>query len=137
VEEIDYHFGDDGRFELRGVQSGVPLVVRAEASGFAAATSTPVEVARGGTHAGVELQLGAAGSVRVRAAPELPFAAVTATREPADDKAVPVFVMVRNGTALLTGLTPGTWRLELRVGRQPPQQRRVEVVAGQTAEAQF
>lgn len=135
-----------GRFELAGVQSGVPLVVRAQAKGYAGGESAPVTVDAGQTSADLEVRMLSAGTVKVTATSSQPFAAVMATYEGQDQKGVaPVFGMLQNGAAVLEGLRPGSWRIALRTGfggfgGQPgnrgggggdPSQV-VQVVAGQT-----
>ncbi len=126
-----------GRYELRGVQDGQSILVRAQAKGFAAASSKPVQPARGTTTEGVDVQLLAAGSVRVRAATQAPFASVTATCTSMEG-ATPVTRMLRRGEATLDGLQPGTWRIALQLpGTPAAEPRSVEVVAGKVAEVAF
>jgi protocatechuate 3,4-dioxygenase beta subunit len=110
--------GADGRFELRGVQCGVPLIVRAQAKGFAGGASAPVEVGPGSTRDGVDVQVAIGGTVRVRASTDQPFASVIATMQGDEGKGVsPAFAMLNNGTALLEGLKPGRWQVSLRTVR--------------------
>jgi protocatechuate 3,4-dioxygenase beta subunit len=147
--------GGDGRFELRGVQGGVPLIVRAQAKGFAGGASAPVAVAPGSTRDGVDVQLAIGGAVRVRASTDQPFASVTATMQGDEGKGVaPAFAMLANGTAVLEGLKPGRWQVSLRTMRGPraprggnaapavaaggdPEPRTVDVAAGQTVDVVF
>ncbi|HLQ37081.1 MAG TPA: carboxypeptidase regulatory-like domain-containing protein, partial [Planctomycetota bacterium] len=132
--------GADGSYELRGVQAGIRLQVRATAKGFAAAAAAPVEVARGGSRDTVDLQLAAAGRIRVTATDAGPFTAAHATFAEADpDKHVaPAFVILRNGSGTLDGLRPGRWKVEIggASGTQGEPQF-VEVTAGETANASF
>src|SRR5262249_20893842 len=110
--------GGDGRFELRGVQSGVPLIVRAQAKGFAGGASAPVAVQPGSTRDGVDVQLAIGGTVRVRASSDQPFASVIATMQGDEGKGVaPALAMLANGTAVLEGLKPGRWQVSLRTMR--------------------
>jgi len=152
--------GNDGRFELRGVQGGVPLIVRAQAKGFAGGASAAVEVQPGSTRDGVEVQLAIGGALRVRASSDQPFASVTATMQGDEGKGVaPAFAMLSNGTAVLEGLKPGRWQVTLRTMRGPrggrsgrggnagagnagaaggdPEPRIVDVAPGQTVDVVF
>lgn len=126
-----------GRYELRGVQDGQELVVRAEAKGFAAAVSKPVRPAAGTTTESVDVQLVDAGSVRVRATTQAPFATVQATCTSAQGVA-PVMRMLRRGEATLEGLQAGTWRIALTVpGGEAPEPRTVEVAPGKVIDVSF
>ena len=130
----------DGSYELRGVQAGQPVQVKATAKGFAAAMSEVVEVAVGGTSDGVDITLGAAGKVKVEVADAPPFGQVRAIKVDAEGVAeagVPaVSQMMRNGKCTLDGLRPGRWKVELRgLEGNPREPRFVEVVAGETVTA--
>lgn len=132
----------EGRYELRGVQDGTDLVVRARAAGFAEATAPTVRVDPGMTRVGVDITLAAAGRIEVRTAAE-GVLRVTARREGGDAKDPRVAsAQVSDGKALLKDLLPGRWRVSLLnqragSGSQPLAPVLVEVVAGQTAIAQF
>jgi hypothetical protein len=133
---------DGGRYELRGVQAGTRLQVRATAKGNAPAQSAPFEVAVGGTREGVDLQLPRAGRVKVTMATKTPFVFATATLLDAagnvDKEQKPVVQMLRNGAGTLDGLRAGRWRVALRTPNgeaEPP--RDVDVVAGSTATIAF
>lgn len=130
----------DGSYELRGVQAGKPMQVKATAKGFAAAMSEVVEVAVGGTRDGVDITLGAAGKVKVEVADAPPFGQVRAVKVDADGTAeagVPAVTQImRNGKCTLDGLRPGRWKVELRgLEGNPREPRFVEVVAGETVTA--
>lgn len=132
---------DQGRYEVRGVQPGIKLTVAATAKGFSRA-ALDVEVASGTTRDGLDLQLGAAGSIQV-AGPALgAFGAARATLLGAGDApeagAPPVSTMLRRGAGTLEGLKPGRWKVEL-MGMNGPQgeAKIVEVTAGQTANVAF
>jgi hypothetical protein len=132
--------GADGRFELRGVQAGVPLQVHVRATGFSPASSPAFAVGPAEVRDGIDLQLAAAGAVRVRTAAEVPFATVVATLQGEGAAArQPVVQMLRGGEATLDGLRPGRWQIELRGlgGDQPAEPQFVEVVAGRTVEVTF
>ena len=129
----------DGTYELRGVQPDVPLQVRASAKGHSTASGLPVRAARGATINGVDVALGAAGSIRVRTTIEGSFLMVNATfAGESEDRVDPTMQMLRDGTATLSGLRPGRWTVTLR-GQDVPEMapRTVEVVAGSTVDVQF
>jgi hypothetical protein len=126
-----------GRYELRGVQDGVPMVVRANAKGFAAATSKTVTPAAGTSTDDVDVQLLAAGGVRVRFTTQAPFATVQATCTSAET-ATPATRMLRRGEATFDGLQPGTWKFTIMLpGGDSPSPRSVEVVPGQVVDVAF
>jgi hypothetical protein len=134
----------DGSYELRGVQAGVRVRVRASAKGYAAASSEPVEPARGGTLAGVDVQLTSAGSIEVVAQGTGAFTTARATLEAGAaangaGQVVPVFQILRNGKCRLDGLRAGRWKVELVVPGEgtAKQTRLVDVVAGETARVEF
>jgi hypothetical protein len=134
--------GDDGAYELRGLQSGVRLQVRASAKGHAAGLSEPFELTAGADRSGVDLQLLAAGRIRVTMAQAAPFASARARLVDAagqiDDRVTPVVQLLRNGAGTLDGLRPGRWRVEILMpGGEPGEPRFVDVVAGETAAAAF
>lgn len=134
--------GADGRYELRGVQPGQPLQVKATAKGHSAAMSAVVELTAGGVRDGLDIKLGAAGKVRITVANAPQFAQARATKvdaEGANEAGVPNSAQIlRNGKGTLDGLRPGRWKVEILAmdgGQREP--RFVEVVAGETAEVQF
>ena len=131
-----------GRYELRGVQAGTSLQVRATAKGHAPAQSAAFEVEAGGARDGVDLQLRQAGRIKVTMATKTPFVFATASPLDAagnvDKDAKPVVQMLRNGAGTLDGLRAGRWRVTLRTPNgeaEPP--RDVDVVAGETATIAF
>jgi hypothetical protein len=130
----------DGSYELRGVDTGVPLVVHASAKGFAAAASAPVEVERGGTRLGVDIALGQAGSIKITVADAGQFAAVHATYAGEQQGVAPVMQILHKGKGTLEGLLPGPWKVELHdmgAGNNAREPRTVEVKAGETAVVEF
>lgn len=133
---------DDGTFELRGVQPGVPLRVRATARGFAAAVGEPVTLLAGEQRGGIELRLQASGKVKVTVAEGGTFHAIAArlldaSGQPRDDLP-PAMQMLRRGEAVLDGLRPGSWQVQWIAGPEGVRETRVvEVVAGATAELAF
>ena len=129
----------EGRYELRGVQEGSDLVVRASASGFAEAVAPPVRVDRGMTRENVNITLAAAGRIEVRTAVQ-GARAVMARQEGGDAKDPrSLSVSVSDGKAVLTDLLPGKWRIGLRSdrGSQLLESMLVEVVAGRTTIAEL
>ncbi|MBM4062821.1 MAG: carboxypeptidase regulatory-like domain-containing protein [Planctomycetes bacterium] len=132
----------DGRYELRGAEPGSSVQVRASAKGFAAALSAPVQVPLAGDRDGVDVVLGAAGTIEVRLAAAPPFAQVVATRVGEDGSAVdgvrPVTQVLRSGKATLDGLAPGRWKVTVRsMGGNDPAPQFVLVEAGRTATVAF
>ncbi|MCU0865950.1 MAG: carboxypeptidase-like regulatory domain-containing protein [Planctomycetes bacterium] len=137
--------GDDGTFELVGVQAGVPLRVRASSKGLAAAGSESFQLAPNEAREGLVLQLGAAGKIDVTAG-GAGGGIVSARARRLDASGQPeaataaVMQVLRRGRGTLDGLQPGRWRVELV--QLPPtgaaaESREVEVVAGQTAAIVF
>ena len=107
----------EGRFELKGVQPGASLVVRASKAGFAGGESAPIEAAAGGSKSDVRVQLMKGATVNVSLSTSQAFAFVIATYDGTDAKGVqPKAAMASNGKAALEGLRPGTWRITMRQG---------------------
>ena len=107
----------EGRFELKGVQAGASLVVRASKAGFAGGESAPIEAAAGGSKSDVRVQLMKGATVNVSLSSSQAFAFVIATYDGTDAKGVqPKAAMAGNGKATLEGLRPGTWRITMRTG---------------------
>jgi protocatechuate 3,4-dioxygenase beta subunit len=135
--------GDDGSFELVGVQSGVLLRVRASAKGFAGAIAEPFQLPAGGVRQDLVLALTAAGKVEVTSAETGGFFTVRAVLLDASGQPVPGVApageRLRRGRATLDGLRSGRWRIELMQlpPTGTPASREVEVVAGQTSSVAF
>lgn len=127
--------GADGRYELRGVLSGVTLVARAQGKGFAPGTSAPVEVAAGGTRDDLDVQLLPAGRIHVTRAVEAGFAFVSAqcVDGPGKGSSASWERMTKEG-ATLDGLAPGRWKVRIHTGEQEVEPKIVDVAAGQTVE---
>lgn len=107
----------EGRFELKGVQPGTSLVVRASKSGFAGGESAPIEAVAGGSKGDVRVQLTKGGTVNVSLSSSQGFSFVVATYDSSDAKGVqPKVAMAASGKATLDGLRPGTWRITMRQG---------------------
>lgn len=133
---------DQGRYELRGVQPGTQVVVRATAKAFAGAQSEPLEVATNGERDGVDLQLLAAGKVRVTMNDPKAFASAQARLLDATGEIVrgvpPVVQMLGSGSGTLSGLRAGRWRIDLIVPAGGSRQSRtVDVTAGETTNVTF
>ncbi|MCA8966902.1 MAG: carboxypeptidase regulatory-like domain-containing protein, partial [Planctomycetes bacterium] len=136
----------NGEFELRGVEPGATLQVRAAARGFAPAVVT-TSVARGESKVGVDLRLGAAGKIAVTVAGTPgPFSMVQARRVGKDGpEGQPSVQMLRRGKGTISDLEPGLYEVEYRSaqdlnpqnGLDGGQRKRVEVVAGETATVEF
>ncbi|HUR26835.1 MAG TPA: carboxypeptidase-like regulatory domain-containing protein [Planctomycetota bacterium] len=141
----------EGRYTLRGVESDVDLIVRAEAKDCEPGKSEPVSVALGQTRGGVDLELAAAGQIKVKlvsasgksAAPCMVHADYD--DELPDGKTVqPKVEFAQGGSVTLKGLRPGRWKVyadPLNFGgeeRSPPSEKKsVLVVARETAQAEL
>jgi protocatechuate 3,4-dioxygenase beta subunit len=147
-----------GRYQLRGVASGVELEIRADAKGRQSARSKSFEVAPGQTKTGVDLELPEAGkiAVKVLASDGSPakFAFVKAnwvppagkSEEQSQEAPPQASGMAQGGQTTLDGLKPGRWKVEIQplsVGTggedQPsaPEPQEAEVEAGKTAQLTF
>ena len=133
----------DGAFELGGVRPGVPLRVRATSRLHVGDSVRVDALPAGSARDCVELRLGPAGRVRVRAAIEgaLSVKAEWIGGTPAPKGAgSPRTAMLKAGRATLEGLPPGRWKLGL--GGVPAVEARgiertVEVGPGQTVAVEF
>jgi protocatechuate 3,4-dioxygenase beta subunit len=132
----------EGNFEVRGLDPGSRLRLRASARGLASAVTPVLEAPLQGVLDGVLLTLGAAGKLRVEMAGGGMFAGVRAQKLAADgsvDSSVPaVNQVLRGGRATLDGLSPGRWQVVVRGmdgAVRPPSV--VEITAGATANLQF
>ncbi|MBL8750847.1 MAG: carboxypeptidase regulatory-like domain-containing protein [Planctomycetes bacterium] len=133
---------EQGRYELRGVQPGTQIVVRATAKSLAGAQSEPLELATNAERDGVDVHLLAAGKVRVTMAEPKAFASAQARLLDAAGEVVrgapPVVQMLGSGSGTLSGLRPGRWRIDLIVPAGGSRQSRtVDVTAGETANVTF
>lgn len=129
-----------GRYELRGLQTGVPLQVRATAKRHVAASSAALELTPGAVRDGVDLQLEIAGRVKVTSAEKSPFLVAAAQRlgEGGAVEGRPIVQMLRSGSGTLDGLAAGRWRVTLQVPTgESPAPKDVDVVAGETVELAF
>jgi len=132
----------EGNYELRGVQAGQSLQVRATAKGYSPANSAIIEVPQSGTQMGVDITLGAAGRVKVEVADAPQFAQVRAVNVTEDGAAVdgvaPVSQLMRRGKATLDGLSPGRWKVTVNMTNGTPRDPRfVDVTAGDTVTLNF
>ncbi|MEW6072599.1 MAG: carboxypeptidase-like regulatory domain-containing protein [Planctomycetota bacterium] len=136
----------DGRYRLRGVVPDVELVVEAEGSDVETGRTEPLRVGPDQVRTGVDLQLAAAGRVRVAVASAdgtpVQFAMVRAAwqGEAAEDPG-PQHGFAQDGTAVLTGLRPGPWRVTVSPpgGEDSPRERAqaVLIVAREEARLAF
>lgn len=133
----------DGAFELGGVRPGVPLRVRATSRLHVADSVRVDALPAGSARDGVELRLGPAGRVRVRASIEgaLSVRADWIGGTPAPKGAgSPRTAMLKSGRATLEGLPPGRWKLGLEGSpgvEARGLERTVEVGPGQTVSVEF
>jgi hypothetical protein len=138
---------EDGRYSLRGVASGVELVVKAEGDSVQPGRSKPVEVAADQVRDHVDLTLEAGGAIDVTAEnPDGSPARMCFVQASwaGDSQATvqPKFSFIQSGSTALKGLKPGPWKLTVRRAGpgnndDPGQERVVEVGVGETAEASF
>lgn len=131
--------GADGSYELRGLELGATVQVRATAKPFAPAQSASLQVSGNDS---VDLRLLAAGKLRVSLAEAAPFTSVQARLLGPDGAPVPgmapVVQILANGAATLGGLREGRWKVDiLRPGGTPPPSQTVDVKAGETATVSF
>lgn len=110
----------DGRYALRGVSTGVKLVVHAEAKGLQPARSEAFELSENELKSGVNLKLEQAGSAEIAVfrADGTPAQMVIVTATPEGELAKSAerkteFIQ-ESGKVLLDGLAPGTWRISVR-----------------------
>jgi len=130
----------DGRYELEGVASRVPIVVVAEAPGHAPRTSAPFELPRFGRRDDVELALSAAGTiVATVVADGRPVPGAILLARPAGEATdLRSATTDRDGGARFDDLAPGRWSvfglssLELGPGDASPGGTTVDVRAGRT-----
>ncbi len=139
----------DGRFSLRGVVTGVKLVVRSEGKGLQPARSGPLELAENEIERGVELVMKQAGQAEVSAfrADGSPAQMVLITATP-DGGASPgsdrkTGFIQDSGKTTLDGMAPGSWRITARQvgpssgGATAPLEQVVEIRAGETTPVRF
>ena len=123
---------EGGRFRLTGLPDDGPYVVTARAAGWSPASSDPVTVREGETKSDVELQLDRGGTLRILV-PDPPGSTLLVSADfDGDASSVPVssrLVLVQDGQAVLEGLQPGPWWVELG-GVETEVKERVEVTAG-------
>jgi hypothetical protein len=129
----------DGVFELRGVRPDTTLVLRAHARGFAPVMSAELRVREGQTQEAGNLELTAAGQIRVRLQGDSPpFVPVQAKFQGGAEDIDPVLGFLRGGRVKLSGLQPGLWKVELSgLGEDADFTQTVEVRAGETAQVLF
>jgi hypothetical protein len=137
---------EDGRFQLRGVQPDVDLVVKGEGDAVQPGKSDVVQVVEGQVRRAVDLVLGAAGRIEVRAfdAAGNPGRSLLVTGvyegEVEDVDRVSEF-MQQGGVVTLQGLTPGPWRISVRdvtnLGGGDASEQVIDVAVGETSTATF
>ena len=138
----------DGRYRLRGVTTGVELIVRAEHDEAAPAKSEPLELADGELKRGVDLVLEPAGSIVVEVTglgeDDFSLLMVTPIKEDGTDgERITNFSM--EGKETFGGLSPGSYRVQLQLmnegsgfgGGNEREPQLVEVVAGETTPVIF
>jgi len=124
----------DGSFQIEGVPTDVPLVVRAQAAGYSRGQSAAIEVDPREIHRGVVIALDASGSIRVEVGGAATrFQPVTARWEgDEEDAPSPKMALLQGGSAVLRGLRPGKWRVYMT--RDEEDYQLVEVRAGEQSQ---
>ena len=136
----------DGRYELRGVEPEVDIVIEVSSDDHKQETSEPVSVPPGEVEEGVDLALTPAGRITVLATRDGQPTGNQLVRAnfvgESDEPVSPeIAVMQGDGKVELTGLQAGPWSVKVSGFDNPngdgaPEQT-VEVVAGETREAVF
>ncbi|MAE76837.1 MAG: hypothetical protein CMJ85_08220 [Planctomycetes bacterium] len=122
----------NGTYRVDGISAGRTLVLRATSSSHVPANSAEIRLVEGQTKSGVDFKLEEGGAIRISVAEPVQMAAVQATLK-GDTKNVPRFAMLKKGRAVLKGLEPGVWLLELRSQRDKGMgTKTVTVEAGKT-----
>lgn len=127
----------DGTFRIEGIPPDVPLVVRAEATGYSRGQSGQFEVDDREMKRGIEIVLAASGSIRIEADETVArFQPVTAEfEEDIEEKPSPKMALLQGGAAVIRGLKPGKWRVYLT--RNENDYQIVEVHAGEQSLVQL
>ncbi|MEQ1893615.1 MAG: carboxypeptidase-like regulatory domain-containing protein, partial [Planctomycetota bacterium] len=115
----------EGRYTLRGVESDVELVVKAEGDAVQPGSSEAVRVAPDEVRGGVDLRLDVAGSIKVetKLADGSPGRFQVVQASYLDDSEMPVepkFAFVQSGSTTLKGLKPGRWKINVRSANAGP-----------------
>lgn len=135
----------EGRYELRGVQAGVDLVVRGRGEGMQPGSSETVRVEVDEHRRGVDLALAVAGWIEVEgvfadgspAVNLLVSARYEGERRDVDPQTI---LLDGSGKGRIEGLAPGSWRLTARqIGpnssEAPPAETVVDVLPGKATPA--
>ncbi|MEM7305662.1 MAG: carboxypeptidase-like regulatory domain-containing protein [Planctomycetota bacterium] len=130
----------DGSYRLEGVVEGTGVVVLAEADGYVIGRSQEVTLSSGQLRSGLNVQLGAGGTLRIRVTGDVnPFTFVTAVRQTDDEEEGSnagnvETARVSDGYAVMEGIKPGTW--EVRIANEEASEQDgvlVDVKAGEEA----
>jgi uncharacterized GH25 family protein len=135
----------DGSYTLRGVESGVPLIVKAETKDWQPASSEPVEVAPGESREGVNLTLERGGKLEVEAldAAGKPMRMALVTASPQGGGEPKTGVLGPGGLCTLSGLKPGTYTVNVRAmgppggGTTNPDPQTANVLSSETQKLTF
>ncbi len=127
-----------GRFELVGVEHDVDLVLDVRARGHADSESAKFQVAPGGTQRDIVVTAARGGAIDVRVRGDYGMFAMAEARPEGAEGRPPKTELVQGGKARLKGLTVGRWVVSLRpMEGGEPEEKIVEVRAGETATAEF
>lgn len=128
----------DGRYELRGVASGTPLVVEAKGETTGRVTSDELELAPGEARDGVDLELPRTGTLDLTVDGGTGRALAILTRDD-DPGGAPITRSVEGTGGPIKGLNAGTYTLRVQAlapgVTYTPETQTVEIEAGETAEA--
>ncbi len=148
TSEVEAHTDAEGRYTLRGVAPGVDLQVLAVGEGLQPTRSKAFQVGEDEVRRGVDVALSVAGSIQVRAVRadgspgrNLQVSARFTGAEAGEVEPKTSFIP-ESGEAVLDGLKPGAWRVELRAfgpaGEAAPiVPQEFEVRAGERTQASF
>ncbi|MBM3977391.1 MAG: carboxypeptidase regulatory-like domain-containing protein [Planctomycetes bacterium] len=135
----------DGSYSLRGVEAGVPLIVKAETKDWQPASSEPVEVAPGENREGVHLTLERGGKLEVEALDSTgkPMRMAFVTASPQGGGEPKTGVLGPGGLCTLSGLKPGSYTVNVRAmgppggGASNPEPQTAAVLSSETQKLTF
>ena len=137
--------GGDGRFELRGVEAEVPIVVKASADGYDTAESEPIEVPRGGVEDGVELRFEKPGDLVIEVEGNSGNALIAVATRVDATGGTPHTERFSGSETTIEDLEPGEWSVTVTAvtipGADPvtvtPENQSVTIEPGETAKLRY
>jgi len=133
----------DGRYELRGVEPEVEVVVEARGAGYEPLTSEPVEVGRDEVRSGFDLVMwtGCSLEVIVTRADGTPADQVIVIADFQGEPGLEPVIrpVLSGGKVTLEGLKQGSWRVSVdpMIGIEQPEPQEHEVTPGEVKQALF